>query len=255
MEKEKLSDFEEYLHNKILTIYGKTDDNTEKNEQNVMGSLIIPKNIIGLINEHNNSFKKFNNYPESYLKSQNFYDNLMISLKKNKNILKNCCRISTKSGFPNLKKFSRKKHDEIQPSNFTYQVFETINKDDINNEYSENKNMDLGAIKKARPMSTKNLTNNQPVIYDSFQKKHIERINSARDLKKEDIIIKKNTIKTISNENNSNIALKRRKSKLKNFQVNEKFPAWILERSDFQNKLQSPEFNLNYKILKICEKQ
>ena len=69
--------------------------------------------------------------------------------------------------------------------------------------------------------------------------------------KSEQFGIIKNPIKT----NTLNESRKSSSSKLKKFQLNEKFPAWTLERNDFQQTLQSPEFNINSKILKICEKQ
>ena len=94
MEKKKLTDFEEYIHDKIISIYG---NNLEKKDgEHIMGSLKIPSNVLKLINNHN--FAKnlsHQNFSDSYIRSQEFYNNLMISLQKNEKILKDCCRITT----------------------------------------------------------------------------------------------------------------------------------------------------------------
>ena len=113
-----------------------------------------------------------------------------------------------------------------------------------------------------RPFSTKN-TNKQPILFDNLQNKHITRIRSAKNfhkLKKKKKNPKRKTeqfgfIQNPIKTNTFNESLNSSNSKLKKFQLNEKFPAWTLERSDFQQTLHYPEFNINSKILKICEKQ
>ena len=138
------------------------------------------------------------------------------------------------------------------PQIFHDKDYDFINKAELLNPKEEVNEKSIKEFHKiTRPLSTKNSRPNE-FFYDSLQKKHMTRIQSAK------LGINGNPEKNPSlfnNENTVNHTYKSSSSRLKHFQLNEKFPSWALERTDFQFKLQCPEFNLNSKILKVCEKQ
>jgi len=259
MEKEKLSDFEEYIHNKIIAIYG---DNDEGNKDNTMASHNIPSKVLKLVNEHNSMKSLFiNNVDNSFQQSQEFYNNLMKSIQNQQKILRNCSRITTKYCIQNQKQNLKKNFDQKPPQIIFDKEFEDIDKNELIHPKEEEKRAETLKFfpkKHIRPLSTKNSKPSE-FFYDCLQKKHMTRIKSAKQIPlskvQPNLIQSGITNKPSENTLNSNPSFKSSSSKLKYFPLNEKFPAWALERTDFQYKLQCPEFNLNSKILKVCEKQ
>lgn len=273
MKKENLTEFEEYLHNKIVSIYGSSENLYTSGT--LKGSLKMPNNIHNLIQNHqpSNLNENLDNYPRSFHESKLFYDNLMQSLQQNKRKLDNCYRISTNSIAPNLMRFS-KNNTEIKTTEKDYLLksFEFVDKDEIFNQTMEDYHKtQQNFIKKPQSASSTKKSQKIEIFYDSLQKKHINRIRSAKVFGKS----KKKMIKMMNftnNEKNQQYNDRNESAKtikptemqkintfklseiLKEKKPQEKFPAWVLERNDFQAKLQSPEFNLNSKILKICEK-
>lgn len=266
MKKENLSEFEEYLHNKIVSLYGSSENLYTSGT--LKGSLKMPNNIHNLIQNHQplDLNENLDNYPRAFIESKLFYDNLMQSIQQNKKKLDNCYRISTNSIVPKIMKFSQN-NTEIKTTEKDYLLksFEFVDKDEIFNQTMENDpKTQQNFFKKPQSAISTKKTPQIEIFYDSLQKKHINRIRSAKIFGKS----KKNRVKMINfTNNNRKESAKPIKStdlqKINTFKLSEilkekkpheKFPAWVLERNDFQAKLQSPEFNLNSKILKICEK-
>ena len=251
-EQVKFTEFENYIHNKIVQIYGEKEVSDEKEE---LGSCKIPKKVLNLVKEHNSmkSLFKKNEENTSFQQSQDFYNNLMQNIEKKQKILSNCSRITTKYMIPSEKTNQNKNSKVSIPQNIQDIEYDYINKEELLNNKEEEIEKSLKTFhKKPRPLSTKNSRPTE-FVYDSFQKKHMTRIQSAKQAINPGNIQKNQT--NFQNKNTINHAFKSSSSKLKQFQLNEKFPSWALERNDFQFKLQCPEFNLNSKILKVCEKQ
>ena len=230
-----------------------------------MGSSKIPNKVLKLINEHNlsNAINKIpqKNYPEFYKKSQDFYDNLMFSLQKNKNMLSNCCKVSTNYQIPRIKNKIKPNQSKNPTQTSTERFFETIDKNEIlfsNKDEIDEKN--LLTLENNNKLLSSKILKKPKIFYDNLQKIHITRIRSAKCLKgnKNEKIAKTNEIIEFLKPpkmTGTSFQSLMSSSKLRVFPLNEKFPNWALERNDFQKKLQCPEFNLNSKILKICEKQ
>lgn len=250
----KITEFEEYLHNKLISIYG-----PHKSPHSLMkGSLKFPETVLKVIMQHQISPQ--GNYPPSFIESQQFYNNFMLSLKHNHKKLDNCYRVTTNSKVPNsLPAFFKKPPPRIIPPNENefaenYQpfAFEQIDKEALFKSFENLPKEQENLLKKVikRPQTSQNprlssFPKREGFSYDSLQKKHITRIRSAKEV----------AVHREMKEKSPKIAIQVSQNIKRNtVEVSEKFPAWALERNDFQEKLQSPEFNLKSKILKICEK-
>ena len=63
-EKEKFTEFEDYLHNKIIEIYGEKEIKDDKED---LGSCKIPNKVLNMVREHKFNEKHFQKKRRKYI--------------------------------------------------------------------------------------------------------------------------------------------------------------------------------------------